>query len=62
MASTVGNRPAQYRARAQQSREKAATAPTESARKALLRTLYAAGYVSLVMLAFYIGWWIMMPS
>jgi hypothetical protein len=37
MASTVGNRPAQYRARAQQSRKKAATAPTESARKALLQ-------------------------
>lgn len=36
MASTVGNRPAQYRARAEQAREKAANAPNEAARKAFL--------------------------
>jgi hypothetical protein len=36
MASTVGNRPAQYRACAQQAREQAATANDEPTRKALL--------------------------
>ena len=37
MASTVGNRPAQYRARARQLREQAQTAGTEATRTTLLR-------------------------
>jgi len=36
MASTVSNRPSQYRARAQQAREKAQSEADEAARKALL--------------------------
>ena len=37
MASTTGNRPAQYRQRAQLAREKAESAPDEAARQSLLR-------------------------